>query len=67
MISVRINGEERTFDEEPTVAAVLRDLDVPTGAIAVEVNRAVVPRAQHEVRVLRDGDEVEVLTFVGGG
>jgi len=35
--------------------------------IAVEVNRAVVPRAEYDVTALRDGDAVEIIHFVGGG
>ena len=67
MIAVRINGEERRFEEAPTILEVLDGLHAPPGAVAVEVNRTIVPRSTHNDRRLRDGDEVEVVTFVGGG
>jgi thiamine biosynthesis protein ThiS len=67
VVSLRINGEERAFYREPTVQEVLEALQVPSSAVAVEVNRTVVPRKQHASCRLRDGDEVEVVTFVGGG
>ncbi len=35
--------------------------------IALEVNRAVVPRAEYARTALRDGDAVEIIHFVGGG
>ena len=67
MLSVTINGDIKHFDADPLIEEVLRQLDVPLGAVAVEVNRTLVPRSAHAVRRLSDGDEVEVVTFVGGG
>lgn len=66
-VSLRINGEERTFEDAPTIAAILELLHVPREAVAVEVNRSIVPRRAHDQRELEDGDEVEIVTFVGGG
>ncbi|MBI4605840.1 MAG: sulfur carrier protein ThiS [Planctomycetes bacterium] len=81
MVSLTVNGERQVFDAEPTIAQVLERLEASLasapgaqpsiralqGAVAVEVNRVLVPRRTHSVERLRDGDEVEVLTFVGGG
>ncbi len=67
MVSLRVNGESRNFERELTVAELLRELGITSEAVAVEVNREVVPRSQHSSRRLHEGDEVEVLTFVGGG
>jgi sulfur carrier protein len=67
-ITLRVNGGERRFDEESlSVAELLRRLTVSGPAVAVEVNREIVPRAALEARRLEDGDEVEIVTFVGGG
>lgn len=67
MLSLTINGETKRFDVEPLIEDVLRELDVPPDAVAVEVNRTLVPRSAHTSRRLSDGDEVEIVTFVGGG
>jgi sulfur carrier protein len=67
MVRVRINGEEESFEKEPTIRDVLERLSAPPAAVAVEVNRRIVPRSAHADRVLQDGDVVEVVTFVGGG
>jgi sulfur carrier protein len=67
VVTIRINGEEQSFEREPSVEDILDALEVPLSAVAVEVNRTVIPRKSHAVHVLRDGDEVEVVTFVGGG
>ena len=67
MVSLLVNGEKKRFDREPTVTELLRELKVASAAVAVEVNREIVPRRAHPERLLKDGDSVEVVTFVGGG
>ena len=46
---------------------LLRQLALDSGRVAVERNRRVVPRAEHARETLADGDDLEVVTFVGGG
>ena len=67
MVCVTINVEKKVFDHEPSIVEVLEHLDFPRSAVAVEVNRTIVPKRSHPKLLLRDGDEVEVVTFVGGG
>jgi sulfur carrier protein len=66
-VHITINGEPRQVDPATTVAALLEVLGVPRQATAVEVNRQIVPRSQHAVRPLAEGDVVEIVTLVGGG
>lgn len=67
MPTITVNEEPRSFPDPLTVADLLRTLDKDPGKLAVEVNRDVVPRAEHPVRQLRNGDAVEIVTLVGGG
>jgi sulfur carrier protein len=62
-----VNGEEREVPDDLTVAGLLEFLDVPRERVAVEVNLAVVRRADHASHRLAAGDRVEVVAFVGGG
>ena len=64
---IKVNGEEREVPQAITVARLLELLKVRTAAVAVEVNRQLVPKAKHADYVLQEGDEVEVVTLVGGG
>ncbi len=61
-----INGEPQRVE-----AGNVRELVVALGlgeqAVAVEVNRQVVPKRLHEETPLKDGDKVELVTLVGGG
>lgn len=62
-----VNGERRTFEGEPSVLDLLARLGIEPGRVAVEVNLDVVPRARLGERRLRDGDAIEIVSFVGGG
>ncbi|MDX2035442.1 MAG: sulfur carrier protein ThiS [Isosphaeraceae bacterium] len=62
-----LNGERREFAEPISVAGLLGLLGVKPEQVAVEINRSILPRSRHAETMVADGDEVEVVTFVGGG
>ena len=63
---VKINGEELNIAGK-TVAEYLASTSYDPKRIAVERNGDIVPKAQYGETVLKDGDSVEVVSFVGGG
>ncbi len=63
---VKINGEELNVAGR-TVAEYLATTSYDPKRIAVERNGQIVPKAQYSETVLKDGDSVEVVSFVGGG
>lgn len=67
MLRITLNSESRSFPAPLFVSELLRTLGKDSRKLAVEVNRVVIPRAEHEKRSLADGDEVEIVTLVGGG
>jgi thiamine biosynthesis protein ThiS len=66
-VQISVNGESRDVPADTTVADLLHVLDLNVRHVAVEVNRELVPRATHVEHVLRQGDELEIVTLVGGG
>ena len=66
-MQVLINGASRDFPNDHSVRDLVVDLGFADAAVAVEVNKRVVPRKQHETTSLHHGDVVEVVTLVGGG
>ena len=64
---IRLNGERHDLDELKSVRALLDELGLDRERVAVEVNRRILKRAEFENVTIDDGDEVEVVTFVGGG
>ncbi len=63
---VKINGEELNVAGK-TIAEYLVTTNYDPRRIAVECNGDIVPKSQYDTSVLKDGDSVEVVSFVGGG
>jgi thiamine biosynthesis protein ThiS len=66
-VKIVVNGKPRELPQSLTVAELLERLEIPPRGVAVEVNMQLVPRAAHAERRLADGDELEIVTLVGGG
>ncbi len=65
-MQIMVNGESRELTVA-TVAELLESLSMEPRRVAVELNRQIVPRAQHGETVLKDRDTLEIVTLVGGG
>lgn len=66
-IQIHVNGEARTWRSGATVADLLQDLAIRTERVAVELNLEILDRAAFGQRQVKDGDRVEILSFIGGG
>jgi len=66
-VHVTVNDEPRRLDAGASVADLVAVLGLGPRRIAVEVNRALVPRETYASTPLQDGDRVEIVHFVGGG
>ncbi len=66
-MQIQINGEKRDFATEITVTKMLQELKIRPGRVVVELNRDILSRDAYEGTLLKEGDAVEVVHFVGGG
>lgn len=64
---ITLNGSPFDIGEPLTVAELLARLEIDSRRVAVEHNLVVVKRAVFEQTVVREGDQVEIVNFVGGG
>ena len=67
MITLHINGQPRQFPAAMQLAELLEHLDLLGKRIAVEKNGEIVPKSQHAVTPITDGDRLEIVVAVGGG
>ena len=67
MIDITLNGEQKSLPQTLTVIELVRQLGYQPRRVAVEVNSEVVRRARHAELVVKPGDQIEIVTFVGGG
>ena len=64
---VHVNGEERELPNGTTASQLLEQLKVTPERVVVEVNLTILKRAQLPGAILKEGDRVEIVHFVGGG
>ena len=64
---IMINGTPVTFDRPTTVGAYLDTHQYRRNQIAVELNYEILPKSKYDEVILKDGDTLEVVSFVGGG
>jgi len=65
--TIQLNGKAYPIEDELRLEALLERLALKRTRIAVEINQQVVPKADYAGVVLRQGDQVEIINFVGGG
>jgi thiamine biosynthesis protein ThiS len=65
--SITVNGEHRRVPKGITVAELALDLGLEPTRVAVERNLEIVPRSTLAQVRIEDGDDFEIVTFVGGG
>jgi sulfur carrier protein len=66
-MDVIVNGSSREVPDGLSVKDLVAHLGLSDGPVAVEINREIVPRADHASRAVATGDTIEIVHFVGGG
>lgn len=66
-IKILLNGETREVAKEISLDQLLDFFFLPKQRVAIEINNSVVRRADWPETVIREGDKIEVVHFVGGG
>jgi thiamine biosynthesis protein ThiS len=66
-MTIQINGEPRNFDSPLSLSALIEKLGMKQDRVAIERNRNIVPRQAWQETQLADGDQLEIVQFVGGG
>ena len=65
--SITLNGDSYPINGDTPLMALLERLKMRRGRVAVEINREIVPKANYDAAIVRAGDLVEIINFVGGG
>jgi thiamine biosynthesis protein ThiS len=67
MLSITLNGEPRSVAQGISIAGLAEDLGLDPKKIAVERNLEIVPRSTLATVMVEEGDQLEIVHFVGGG
>ena len=66
-VNITVNGDRLDVAGPLTISELLRTLDIDALRVAVEHNQVVLKRSTFDATTIRDGDEIEIVNFVGGG
>ena len=66
-MKIRVNGENKEIAEGLSLARLLEELQIRAGRVVVELNRNIISREAHGSTLLKEGDALEIVHFVGGG
>ena len=64
---ITVNGKQIQLTSAMSVADYLEQNNYQINRIAVEMNEEILPKYSYSETMLKDGDRLEVVTFVGGG
>ncbi len=67
MISVKLNSKEKWIKKGSSVSDLLKFIDLKKDGIVVEINLNIIKKDRYEDTILKSGDSVEIITFMGGG
>jgi thiamine biosynthesis protein ThiS len=65
-MQIKVNGDSRDIPDGETVRALVERYQLKPEKVAIELNRRLLRSEKYDT-LLSDGDEVEIVTFVGGG
>ena len=66
-MTITLNGDPFDLSGPLTVSELLASLDIDARRVAVEHNLVVLKRAAFDSAVVSEGDQIEIVNFVGGG
>ena len=67
MIKIKLNGKDKEINGMMSVSRLLEELKINPEGVVVELNLQVLNRAKYGATDIKEGDNVEIINFVGGG
>lgn len=66
-INIQLNGDDRVVAADLSLLALLQSLDLDERAVVVELNREIIRKKHLADTMMKSGDQIELVHFVGGG
>lgn len=67
IMNISLNGEKKTVPDNITVTGLLEFLNIRHQRVAVELNMEIVKKDKYSATSIKEGDSLEVVSFMGGG
>ena len=66
-IKIKLNGKIKIIVDKLSLHQLIKDLDIPTTKVAIELNRKIVDKKKLKKIKLQNNDTIEIVHFIGGG
>ena len=66
-ILIKINGEDKSIPQNSSILKLIELLKVNKDRVVIELNKNIVKKDQFDSILLSENDQLEIVTFVGGG
>ena len=66
-IKIRLNGKVKNIQENTKLINLIKILKIPIKKVAIELNREIMDKKKLDKIVLKKGDKIEIVHFIGGG
>jgi thiamine biosynthesis protein ThiS len=66
-INIKLNGKKTNVDDQISLNKILKNLNIPTNKVAIELNKEIVNKKKLSSIKIRNNDSIEIVHFIGGG
>ena len=66
-IKIKINGKNKSINQDSTLSAVLKNLKIPLNKVAIELNKEIIDKKKINKIYVKNNDKIEIVHFIGGG
>ena len=66
-IKIKVNGKVKTVLNNSKLSEILNNLNIPIKKVAIELNQEIIDKKKLNKKILKKGDKIEIVHFIGGG
>ena len=66
-INIKLNGKKTNVDDQISLNKILKNFNIPTNKVAIELNKEIVNKRKLSSIKIRNNDSIEIVHFIGGG
>ncbi len=66
-IKIFLNGKEESLENEISILELLKKKNIRPEVVTVELNEKIIDRKDYSTTIIKDGDKLEFVFFMGGG
>jgi thiamine biosynthesis protein ThiS len=66
-INIKLNGKKINVDDQISLIKILKNFNIPTNKVAIELNKEIVNKKKLSSIKIRNNDSIEIVHFIGGG